>query len=138
MDNDCNALIDDGPDLDGDGHAVCDCAPDDPDVYAVPGEIANILIALDQSTISWDSAAPAGGPATVHDLLRGSHDLTLLGGLSPGICLQPGLVPAMTTDGTFPLEGYFFWYLVRGRNACGFGTYGAATDGTPRPSPACP
>jgi parallel beta-helix repeat protein len=138
LDNDCNALADDGPDLDGDGHTVCDCAPDDPDLYIVPGEVANMFIAPDQMTISWDSAAPAAGPATVHDLSRGIHDVTQPGALSPAICLQSGLVPAMTTDETFPPEGFFLWYLVRGRNACGSGTYGAASDGTPRPSPVCP
>jgi len=30
-----------------------------------------------------------------------------------------------------------FWYLVRARNSCGFGTYGFQSDGTERATPAC-
>jgi hypothetical protein len=40
-------------------------------------------------------------------------------------------------DGDVPASGHGFWYLYRGRNGCGDGSYGFATDGSERISAAC-
>ncbi len=40
-------------------------------------------------------------------------------------------------DGAIPDPQQTLWYLFRGRNACGDGTYGFATNGTERTSPVC-
>jgi hypothetical protein len=40
-------------------------------------------------------------------------------------------------DGETPAPGHGFWYLFRGKNACGQGSYGAQTNGTPRASTVC-
>jgi hypothetical protein len=40
-------------------------------------------------------------------------------------------------DGDLPDSERGFWYLYRGRNACGTGSYGYASDGTERLSTAC-
>src|SRR5262245_54965453 len=41
------------------------------------------------------------------------------------------------SDGETPAPGHGFWYLFRGKNSCGTGSYGAQTNGTPRASAAC-
>jgi hypothetical protein len=40
-------------------------------------------------------------------------------------------------DAAVPAPGHGFWYLSRGRNSCGAGTYGFASNGTERLSTAC-
>jgi hypothetical protein len=37
-----------------------------------------------------------------------------------------------------PTAGAGFWYLVRGRNACGAGSYGADSEGNARIPVTCP
>lgn len=41
------------------------------------------------------------------------------------------------SDGEAPAPGHGFWYLFRGKNSCGIGSYGAQTNGTPRASAVC-
>ena len=54
-----------GPaDADGDGRDnLADCKPDDPGVFAAPGEVSGLVLDGDRSTLSWDSAAPLAGSA---------------------------------------------------------------------------
>lgn len=120
-----------GPaDADGDGaHNVADCAPDDATVFAVPGEVSGLAFG-DGQTLAWDSAVPATGSATLHQILRGSE---LPVGGSSDVCLAAGTPATTLTDPDVPLAGTAFWYLVRAKNACGIGTYGTARPGT-----ACP
>jgi hypothetical protein len=57
---------------------------------------------------------------------------------SAGLCKQVlGGVDAEWTapfgaDLAIPDPGHAFWYLYRGRNSCGTGSYGFATSGTER------
>nr|MBP7149238.1 hypothetical protein [Acidobacteriota bacterium] len=44
---------------------------------------------------------------------------------------------AFGTDGELPAAGHGFWYLYRGRNSCGTGTYGFATGGAERIGAPC-
>jgi hypothetical protein len=41
------------------------------------------------------------------------------------------------SDAAVPAPGHGFYYLERGKNACGTGTYGTQSNGTPRTSPVC-
>jgi hypothetical protein len=41
-------------------------------------------------------------------------------------------------DSEVPTPGAGFWYLPRGENACGAGSYGADSDNTPRTTTTCP
>ncbi len=91
------------------------------------------------STIDW---LPASG-ATGHDVLRG-----LLSGLPVGpgggdeVCLADNVAAPTASDTTIPAVGSPFWYLVRGENPCGVGSYGFAgilgATGAPRISTTCP
>jgi hypothetical protein len=106
----------------------------------VPGEIANLMFAADDATLTWSSASGAG-PGTVHDVLRGLVSQFPVGTGGGESCLG-SIAAATTSDAAIPplMNGY--WYLVRGRNACGTGTYGFRTvggaPGAERTSTSCP
>jgi hypothetical protein len=105
----------------------------------VPAEVANVAFGADHSTITWNSAL-AAGPGTVHDVLRGVVSGLPVGGAES--CFAPGIAAATVSDPATPPVSSSYWYLVRGRNACGIGTYGfRRTGGGPgaeRTSNACP
>ncbi len=126
-------------DRDGDGAPnETDCAPDDAGASAVPAEVTGLAFAGNAWTLSWNSAAPASGPATVHDVARGLL-ANLPVGAGPGeTCVAAGVPASTATDYSSPPSGSGYWYLARGRNACGAGTYGSAGNGEPRVTAACP
>jgi len=126
------------PDADADGLSDdCDCAPANPALLTAPPEIAGLVYGADRQTLSWSSAAPVAGSATVHDLVSGGLGLWPVGSGATA-CLASGIAAASFVDATTPSPGSGAWYLVRGRNACGTGTYGMASDGTPRATAVCP
>ena len=126
------------PDLDGDGFGDAgDCAPSDPGVGAAPVEVAGVAFQADKQTLAWRSQAAYAGAATVHDVVRGEIGDLPTGGATE-TCLASGVATAQIVDAAEPDPGVSFYYLVRARNACGAGTYGAATAGAPRTTVACP
>jgi hypothetical protein len=126
----------DQADADGDGTGdACDPAPADPGAFALPAEALELSFAIDKVTLSWISPAPTSGASTVHDVARGALDALPVGS---GTCLISGVPDESTTDGDLPAPGQGFWYLVRGRNSIGAGTYGLQSDGSERLTAACP
>jgi hypothetical protein len=121
-------------DNDGAGNA-CDLAPSNPGVFAVPAEIEELSFEDDKTTLTWASAAPSSGYLTVHDVARGGLDAFPVGSST---CLVPGISASTTSDSANPAPGAGYWYLVRGRNSLGSGTYGQQSNGTPRVTTACP
>jgi hypothetical protein len=107
----------------------------------VPSEVASLRFDADKTTLRWDSAAGAG-PGTVHDALRGLVGQFPVGSGAEDSCLAPGTASDFTSDPSAPAAAAAYWYLVRGRNACGTGTYGFRTSGgvpvTERTSSDCP
>src|SRR6185503_4451508 len=93
----------------------------------VPNEIAHVGWDGDKQTLRWDSAAPSG-PGTVHDVVRGFVRQLPVGSGAGETCAATGTVDAALIDAAVPALGQGFWYDVRGRNACGAGTYGFKTD----------
>ena len=127
------------PDIDGDGVLNGnDCAPRNAGAFAVPLEVKGQLFAADKITMSWLSAVPGAGSATVHDVLRGPVSGLPVDGDATESCLAAGIAGTTIQDSTTPAPGQTRWYLVRGRNVCGAGTYGYATSGTQRTSNRCP
>lgn len=108
-------------DLDAHGDA-CDCAPADASAFAIPAETANLRFATGTTGLAWDSGASASGSGIVYDVARG--DLSAVSGGSE-ICLESGSMDEVAVDATDPSPGEGYFYLVRGRNVCGAGTYGA-------------
>ena len=107
----------------------------------IPAEVTNVRFGSDHATFTWNTAAGAG-PGTVHDVVRGLESGLPVGSGAPETCWRSGIAAATTSDSTTPTSGQAFWYLVRGSNTCGKGTYGwAANHGVPtvqRTTTACP
>lgn len=125
-------------DFDADGVPDCsDCAPQDTTVFALPGEITGVVSnALEE--IHWESAAATAGEGTVYDVLRGLVAELPVGSGQAEVCHEAGSEDTSSADSDPLPAGSCFWYVVRGRNACGPGTYGAASNGEERTSGACP
>jgi hypothetical protein len=129
-------------DTDLDGHGdVCDCAATDPGTWEVPTEVTGLQVnkstlGPDHVSVSWDSLATQAGSDVRYDVLTGriTH-LHADEGFVRAECFA-GDVPSTNIDRVQPQpeppfpEGY--WYLVRGQNVCGDGTWG---DGSSSPDP---
>jgi hypothetical protein len=139
LDNDCSSVPDD-LDADGDGYSGCssDCDDSDPGAHAIPGEVTGLRFVSNGTVIEWDSAIPAAGSATVHDALTGIIGELPVGSGPSETCLESGIAATSLPIQDVPPPSTAYWYLVRGRNGCGAGTYGAQSDGDPRTSLACP
>ena len=146
--------FDENNDIDGDG--VC-------------GNVDNCPTVANQNQLDSDAdglgdacdSCPTGAPAPVGTSLRpGSSrddwtwDSSLgaetwdvrRGEVAPGAafsynhtCIESASADRVSTDPSSPQPGAYFYYLVAGRNPCGTGSLGTASDGAPRPAGAsCP
>jgi subtilisin-like proprotein convertase family protein len=118
---------------------ACDCDLGDPGIFTIPLEVTGLQWSDGGGTVlTWDSAAPLAGVDTVHDVLRGNLGQFPVGAGPGEVCHLGGTSGTTTTDTAVPPTGSGYWYLVRGRNGCGAGGYGAASDAVVRESAACP
>jgi hypothetical protein len=130
------AQTDSDMDMAGD---ACDCLPADPQISSIPGEILGVGVTTVGGflRLTW----PTAGPNEIYDIARGTRaDLLLDGGSDSAVCMQSNLA-ALQWDDTDPdpVAGEVFYYLVRGQNACGVGSYGQAIPGGERlPTVDCP
>jgi len=126
VDQDCNAVVDDAPDTDGDGAGACvDCAEGNGQVWAVPAEVANLgATAGAPATFAWDSLGPQAGSQISYDVVTGNFSVG--GGFDAGsaACLGSTPTTAFTDARPDPAVNAGYWYLVGGRNICGRGTLG--------------
>ena len=128
------------PDDDNDGVADgADCAPLNANVSVSPGEVAGVSLTKGAlTTLSWTSQ---GVSTSTYDVCGGSVALLRSNGSSTdAACLQND-VGGTTWDDTRvnPAAGQGYYYIVRGQNVCGGGTYGSASGGQPRvPGTPCP
>ena len=106
-----------------------------------PGEISNVQFDADGFTMTWDPIE-AAIPGTTYGVVRGFVHQLPIGAGAGETCLGPDMAAPQAMDTTVPLEGETYWYLVRGRHACGTGTYGYGMEnGAPtneRITAACP
>ena len=125
-------------DTDGDGmRNDLDCAPGDATVFAVAGAVRNVRFGA-AKTLDWTTETPRAGSGTVYDVLRGQIGQFPIGSGPGETCVAQGTsTPGLPPDAA-PSPGLGFHYLVRGRNACGAGTYGSTSGGAERASGACP
>ena len=129
-------------DADGDAHpdSLCggnDCNDLDGQVWLAPVEAANLVLSTSVPTIpSWDSQDVFAGPGTVYDLVSGSFGSGSGVVFSTASCLQGGGPASYSDIRPDPTLNNAYWYLARGRNSCGTGTYGSAPRDTT--IPACP
>jgi hypothetical protein len=128
------------PDDDNDGTADGgDCAPLDAGSFALPVEIAGLTFAADKTTLDWLSAVPASGPATVHDVMRGTLGaFPVVAGSVDHVCLVDNTAGPSASDIATPGADSGIYYLVRGQNGCGGGTYGYSSAAVERTTTVCP
>lgn len=127
------------PDPDGDGvFDPDDCASQDPSAFAVPVEVDGVSFAADHMTLSWISLSTQAGPGTVYDVYREAAQPVAAGQASGSVCLVIGTSNSSAADPGAPLPGFGSRYLVRGRNACGAGSWGADSQSISRVISACP
>jgi len=123
---------------------ACDCAPSDPAAWSGPGEVTGVR--ADRSpqgpsyvTLSWDALAGQAGPGVVYDVITGTFSsLRVNRGFTEFECLatdEPGTSIVKIQPQPEPPLPNGYWYLVRGQNACGHGTWG---DGSGTPDPRDP
>ena len=99
-----------------------------------PAETQNVTVSADKTTYSWSQAAYA----MRYDVVRGSTGAFPVGpGGGNEVCFDD-LAGATVIDSAVPSPDSGFWYLSRGENACGIGTFGTQSDGSPRTTTTCP
>jgi hypothetical protein len=114
-----------------------DCAPANPAAFALPGGVRALRFQT-PATLAWATEALRSGAGTVYDVVRGSIAGLPVGSSSSETCRAAGLGAIFFMDSVDPPAATGFWYLVRGRNACGSGSYGADSAGVPRNPVLCP
>lgn len=137
---DVYAAVHFGPDGDSDGVAdACDCAAADGGAYDPPAEVRGVGFESDKQTLLWSSLSREAGNGTVYDVVRGGlADLRAQGTIGGAGCLAGGVAGTSWPDPSEPIMGDGLYYVVRGRNPCGEGSWGAASSGAPRSHAGCP
>jgi hypothetical protein len=126
-------------DLDGDGVSnLVDCAPNDASAWSLPAEVSGVVFGTNNQTISWTSLTTQAGPGTIYDLMRGLISQLPTGGKPAETCLAPDSGSVQFVETATPAIGTGFYYLARGSNVCGVGTYGTTSGGAPRNTAVCP
>ncbi len=99
-----------------------------------PSEVAHLRFPF-STLFNWDAVGQPDAES-VYDVVRGtsSFDPTTVS----ETCLASGIPNLAFIDDLAPAPGAGLWYLVRARNSCGIGTFGAASNGRPRNVQGCP
>jgi hypothetical protein len=128
------AAINLGPDSDSDGIAdACDCAAGDGSAFDAPPEVTGDSFSTSAMEYSWTPLDALAGPGTTYDVVRGlASDLRQDGGFASAVCLSDSQMDASHPDSSLPNPGEAFYYLVRGQNVCGNGSYGRDSEGVKR------
>lgn len=126
--------------LDGDGDGVpdgSDCDPADGDLWAVPGEVRDLVLSKEGSVahLEWQPPEEPGATIPFYDTVRAD---------SPDGFDAAGAVCVESGDGTdttaldSSLPDPVLYYLVLAGNACGRGTAGTDSGGSERTVANCP
>ena len=106
-----------------------DCNRSDPGTFAAPPTVQNVTVSGDPGdvSVSWDDLGPVVGPSVVYDVTTGFiADLRADEGFNRASCLATRLDASGIKDRSVSPDGSAgSWYLVRGRNSCGTGSWGA-------------
>ena len=87
-------------------------------------------------TLSWSEPAYKGtGQALLYDVVATDTPWDFYGA---GVCVESRDSDTAAVDTAVPAPGTFRAFIVRGSNSCATGSFGVATDGTPRAGKACP
>jgi len=138
--------VDHNIDADGDGvsQRFGDCDDLNPFVWAAPKVVDGLTVAeiAGGYRVAWTSQAESAGPSTHYDVFSGLISLLRPGGdFSTGACAANNLAaPSFDDLGPDPAAGDAYYFIVRGQNVCGTGTYGTAQRdaGAALSAAACP
>ncbi len=126
------------PDQDADGIGdACDCAPSDGGAFVSPFEVQGLAFRSDHETLEW-LPSTASGDGTLYEVLRGELSQLPVGTGPAEACLASNVAATSVQDATDPGAAAARYYLVRGANACGTGTYGFDSGPLERDSSVCP
>jgi hypothetical protein len=124
-------------DLDGDQRGICDCNDADPQAWTLPGEVQGIFVWKDGiggTVLEWTGADGALVPPfdTIRTGTAGDF-------ITNAVCLPTGDPTAhYVFDPELPLPSQVFYYLVRARDSCGYGSLGVDSSGAARTARVCP
>jgi hypothetical protein len=152
-DNDCDGLVDcgdsdccsdgacAGADNDGDGFEVCDCNDGNPNVWAPPGPVEDLVAEHGPggTTLSWTAPLFLGANSVSFESIRSANSINFM---TSTLCLPDG-DPSDTTildSSANPAPGTVYFYEVRAVNACpgGDGPLGRASSNLLREGRSCP
>jgi hypothetical protein len=122
---------------------VCDCMPDNYDVYHSPCEASGLMLGVDleRDTIGWCSQFYESGYGLSYTLVRGLLSELPVGTGAAEICVASALNFSRFTDPQPPPSNDGYWYVLRGANACGTAPFGFDSMGNERTGPiprSCP
>jgi len=122
---------------------LCDCGPQDYDVFWAPGEVGGLVLGADlvKDQLGWSTQEYESGQATVYTVARGLLSELPVGSGASEICRASALSGTRLVDSSIPPLADGYWYVLRASNACGVGTYGFTTAGDERGGPipdSCP
>jgi len=122
---------------------VCDCRASAYDTFRSPCEADGLLVGVDleRDRIGWCSQSYDSGHATIYTLVRGLLSELPVGSGPSESCLASALANIRFTDLTNPPANDGYWYVLRGTNSCGTGSYGFDSAGNERTGPipnSCP
>ena len=114
-----------------------DCDLGDLNVWGKPLEVLDVTVAKlpsGEAELSWASLDPVVGTETVYDVVSGTIDtLRQDQGYATSACRMQSITNTPFVDtGADPLAGQGYYYLIRGRDSCGSGTFG---DSSLNPDP---
>ncbi|MDH3284737.1 MAG: YncE family protein [Acidobacteriota bacterium] len=118
-----------GGDRDADGlRDFDDCSAADPALKAAPDAVSGL--AFDGlGLLTWSLLDGQAGSATTYDVASGMLSDLPSTGVDLAVCLAGDLSgPSYDDTRADPAAGDGYFYLLRGRNACGDGSYGAGRE----------
>jgi hypothetical protein len=109
-----------------------DCDTSDPTIFSAPPRVLDLGIGIDATggfQIDWQSLDPVAGEGTVYDVVAGDLQMLRLSrDFSSAVCAASSVADSPIPDPTpDPAVGEGTYFLVRGGNGCGAGTYGEPT-----------
>src|SRR5262249_26520749 len=86
-----------------------------------PAQTTDLAASADKSTLTWSETAYA----TRYNVVRGTPAAFPVGSGADEVCFDD-LATTSLSDAAVPDPGVGFWYLSRGENTCGVGSWGGS------------
>ena len=86
---------------------------------------------------TWDTGVEDAGSAIAYDMMRGTLRNFPVGAFAETCSVTNTALPFFDQP-AIPAPGTGYFFLVRGRNVCGVGTWGYASSGAERTTAVCP